>query len=68
MDQDFLQEHFTPNYNNKDIWDWLQEDTTVPYVRLDLDIPWQQIHKEALAVKDQCDVHRDDEGKGKWLS
>ena len=38
-------------YNNKDIWDWLAEDTTVPYVRLDLDIPWQQIHKEALAVK-----------------
>ena len=68
MDQDILQEHFTPNYNNKDIWDWLAEDTTVPYVRLDLDIPWQQIHKEALAVKDQCIVHRTDEGKGKWLS
>ena len=68
MDQDTLQQHFNPDYNNKDIWDWLAEDTTVPYVRLDLDIPWQQIHKEALAVKNQCIVHRPDEGKGKWLS
>jgi hypothetical protein len=65
---DKIKEHFTPDYNNKDIWDWLQEDTTVPYVKLDIDIPWKEIYKEASAVKDQCVVHREDEGNGTWKS
>ena len=57
---DTLKEHFKPDYNNKNIWEWLEEDTTVPYVRLDLDIPWQDIYSEALAVKDQCVIHREE--------
>ena len=42
-----LEQHFTPDYNNKDIWTWLTEDTNVPYVKLDIDIPWQEIYQEA---------------------
>tara|TARA_B100001248_G_scaffold150042_1_gene112519 strand:- start:5870 stop:6526 length:657 start_codon:yes stop_codon:yes gene_type:complete len=63
-----LEDHFACDYNGKDIWDWLSEDTTVPYVRLDLDIPWQEIHKEALAIKDKCVIHREHEGDGTWRS
>ena len=65
---DELKKHFTPDYNDKDIFTWLQEDTTVPYVKLDLDIPWQEIHKEALAIKDKFVPHRDFEGGGTWKS
>ena len=65
---DDLKKHFTPDYNNKDIWDWLAEDTTVPYVKLDMHIPWKDIYAEALAIKDKCIVHREDEGGGTWKS
>lgn len=65
---DDLKKHFTPDYNNKDIWDWLAEDTTVPYVKLDMHIPWEDIYAEALAIKDKCIVHREDEGGGTWKS
>jgi len=63
-----LEQHFTPDYNNKDIWTWLTEDTNVPYVKLDIDIPWQEIYQEALAIKDQCVVHRKPDGDGTWKS
>jgi hypothetical protein len=63
-----LEQHFTPDYNGKDIWDWLQEDTDIPYVKLDLDIPWQEILKEANSVKDKSVVHRVHEGDGTWKS
>ena len=65
---DKLEKHFTPDYNNKDIFTWLQEDTTVPYVKLDLQIPWKEIHREALAIKDKFVVHREHEGGGTWKS
>ncbi len=65
---DKLEKHFTPDYNNKDIYTWLQEDTTVPYVKLDLQIPWEEIHREALAIKDKFVVHREHEGGGTWKS
>lgn len=63
-----LKQHFTSDYNGKDIWDWLQQDTNIPYVKLDLEIPWKEIYQEALDVKDQCIVHREHEGNGTWKS
>lgn len=65
-----LEEHFnTRDYNNRsNIYEWLRDDTTVPYVRLDIDIPWKEIYQEALAVKDQCIIHRETDGGGTWKS
>jgi len=63
-----LEKHFTPDYNGKNIYKWLSEDTTVPYVKLDIDIPYIEIYKEVMAIKDYFVVHRETEGDGSWKS
>lgn len=57
-----------PNID-KDIWEWLDQDKTIPYLQLDInDIPYKEIYKEALAVKGQAIPHRDYGQGGGWSS
>ena len=66
-----LEKHWQPEWlNEKNIYDWLNDETTIPYLELDVydNMPWPEIFKEAQAVKDQCVVHREYSGGGTWLS
>lgn len=66
-----LTKHWQPEwFKEKNIYDWLNEETTIPYLELDVydNMPWPEIFKEAQAVKDQCVVHREYSGGGTWLS
>jgi len=66
-----LAKHWKPEWlKEKNIYDWLDEETNIPWLELDVyaDMPWVEIFKEAQAVKDQCVVHREYSGGGTWLS
>lgn len=64
-----LQDHFENDWQNeRDIYKWLVNHTNIPYLKLDIKIPWQDIYKEALAVQDQFVVHRKHEGGETWKS
>lgn len=67
--QQKLEQHFKNDWQGEtNIYDWLCKHTNIPYLKIDLDIPYKEIYNEALAIQDQFVVHRESEGDGTWKS
>ena len=46
------------NYN------WIVNESKLPWLKLDLEFPYQAMYKEAKSLKDKFVAHRDQDGGG----
>ena len=45
-------------------FNWIINDSNLPWLELDIDFPHEEMHKEAINLKDRFVKHRDQDGQG----
>lgn len=68
-----LQSRIIQSYlNYRPNWQWIVENSNLPYLKLDIDVPHQLIFKEWQTIADQAVLHRDNDyglvGNQGWRS
>ena len=45
-------------------FNWIINESNVPWLELDIKFPYEEMHKEAINLKDRFVKHRDQDGQG----
>ena len=45
-------------------FNWIMRESKLPWLELDIDFPYKEMHKEAVNLKDRFVKHRDQDGQG----
>ena len=45
-------------------FNWIMRESKLPWLELDIDFPYEEMHKEAVNLKDRFVKHRDQDGQG----